>query len=133
VCANCGGISEKKLLHKITEHFPFIEIVPQGKPKWLKTRKTSTQSLDIYIKEYNIAIEYQGIQHFKPQKFFGGEIGFIEILERDNRKLEMCKNNNCVLLYFTYDNSYIPVDYHECVYSDEQELIERLEYLINNK
>jgi len=58
--------------------------------------------LDIYIEELNVGIEYQGLQHFKPVKHWGGEEEFIKTKERDKRKRKLCKLNNIHLIYFDY-------------------------------
>ncbi|MFJ5623995.1 hypothetical protein ACIQD3_14970 [Peribacillus loiseleuriae] len=34
------------------------------------------QSLDIYVPSQKTGFEYQGIQHFEPAAFFGGEEAF---------------------------------------------------------
>ena len=59
------------------------------------------QHLDFYLPKYNIAIECQGEQHYKPIGYFGGNDGFISQKERDLRKFGKCKDNNVELLYFT--------------------------------
>lgn len=48
-------------------------------------------------------IEFDGIQHFKPFKRFGGEEGFIKRQERDKIKDIFCINNNIPLLRIRYD------------------------------
>ncbi len=58
--------------------------------------------LDIYIKELNIGIEYQGIQHFKPVKHWGGKEGLKRTKERDKRKAELCALNGIRLIYFDH-------------------------------
>lgn len=60
------------------------------------------QHLDFYLPKYNIAIECQGEQHYKPIDYFGGNDGFISQKERDLRKFGKCKDNNVELLYFTH-------------------------------
>ena len=57
------------------------------------------QHLDIYIKELNIGIEYQGTQHSKPVSIFGGEESFKNTQERDLRKQLLCKGNGVSLIY----------------------------------
>jgi len=52
-------------------------------------------------------IEYDGIQHFKPIKYFGGEEKFKFQQKTDFIKNEYCKNNNIKLLripYWEFDN-----------------------------
>ena len=64
------------------------------------------QSLDFYLPEYNIAIECQGLQHFEPIEYFGGEDKFNYIKELDNKKKKLCEKNGVKLFYFAkYDNS----------------------------
>ena len=58
------------------------------------------QSLDFYLPEYNIAIECQGEQHFKPIEYFGGEEGFKKIIKNDLNKFEKCLRNNIKLFYY---------------------------------
>ena len=61
-------------------------------------------SLDFYLPKYNIAIECQGIQHFKPIGYFGGVKGFEKRFEYDTRKRELCESNGLKLLYdFPYE------------------------------
>ena len=90
-----GGIwkSEGELFNSIKLEFPNENIVQQGTPEWL-----GKQRFDIYFPERNIAIEYQGIQHYQPVEFFGGEEGFKKTQERD-KKREMCKLYDCRLIY----------------------------------
>lgn len=72
-----------------------IQYVYQKKFDWL-----GKQSIDFFISDYNIAIECQGMQHFEPKEYFGGEDEFKNILERDERKLKLCNEYNIKLLYY---------------------------------
>jgi hypothetical protein len=52
-------------------------------------------------------IEFDGKQHFKPIKFFGGEKAFEETQERDQRKNRYCRDHNIELVripYYDFDN-----------------------------
>ncbi len=60
-------------------------------------------SLDIFIPSLNTAIEFQGGQHDKPVKYFGGKEKYVRILENDSRKRELCKNKNIKLIEWPYD------------------------------
>lgn len=60
--------------------------------KWL-----GGQSLDFYLPEQNIAIECQGIQHFKTERRYNN---LEEVQERDARKKRLCKENNVHLIYY---------------------------------
>lgn len=48
-------------------------------------------------------IEYDGSQHFKPSKYFGGELKFKDLQERDKMKEEYCKNHNISLIRISKD------------------------------
>lgn len=79
----------------------------QKKFKWL-----GRQSLDFYLPDLNLAIECQGIQHFEPKEFFGGDDGLAETVERDNRKLKKCLSNNIAMLYVVDNEKYFEKKYH---------------------
>lgn len=76
--------------------------------------------IDFYLPDYNIAIECQGIQHFKPVHAFGGAKAFHECQKRDLVKKELCEKNNVKLFYFSNVNINYPYD----VYNDINKLIE---------
>jgi hypothetical protein len=59
-------------------------------------------SFDFFIPDLSIAIEYDGIQHFKPIELFGGQIEFEKSKIRDKIKNEYCLNNNIHLIRISY-------------------------------
>jgi hypothetical protein len=62
---------------------------------------------DFYLEDYNLCIEYQGQQHFKPVELFGGQKQFEIQQINDNIKRQYCKENNIDLLeiaYWDYNN-----------------------------
>ena len=90
---------------------------------WL--RHKISLSLDFYLPEYKIAIECQGRQHFEPVSDFGGEKSFKKTIERDKKKLILCKENNIKLLY--YDSEHGNTEFlGEKVYNDENNLIKEI-------
>jgi len=127
-CASKNDISEQKLLSIIRDNFQNYNLVYQFRDKWLRA-----QSIDMYLTEYDIAIEYHGRQHFDENNCWGGAKGFSEVRERDIRKNNLCKKNNVNLLYFTYENPKYIIDYIDKVYIDEQELINKINDIIKLK
>jgi hypothetical protein len=85
-----GWISETELYYKIANAFPDFVVKQHGSPKWL-----GKQHLDIYFPDLNIAIEYQGAQHYIAVDFFGGGEALVKNLERDARKKQLCSKNDC--------------------------------------
>lgn len=61
-----------------------------------------TLPFDFYLPEYNICIEFDGIQHFQPVEFFGGEDEFEKLKINDVIKTEYCKLNNINLIRLPY-------------------------------
>lgn len=97
-CPKCLYKSQYKLYSRLCNEFPDLEILYEYSPDWL-----GKQRFDIYIPKYNIAIEYNGEQHYKPIARFGGVLRYNKTVERDSYKLEKCKANNCKLYVLRYD------------------------------
>lgn len=76
-------------------------VVHQYRPFFLKTEK-GQMSYDVFVYGKNIALEYQGKQHFEPLKIFGGKENFEKQKERDKLKYELSVNNGIQLIYVNY-------------------------------
>lgn len=83
-CPRCRDSKGEKIVGKILES-KNVEYIPQKTFDWLKYDQP--QRLDFYLPKQNIAIEYQGEQHFKPVSTFGGETGYELCKLRDQNKL----------------------------------------------
>jgi hypothetical protein len=57
---------------------------------------------DFYLPDHNMLIEYNGLQHYKPITFFGGEKGFEYLKQRDKTKEKYCLDNKINLLILSY-------------------------------
>lgn len=77
-----------------------IEYIPQKKFKNLKDKLYL--SYDFYLPDYNILIEYQGIQHYQAEDYFGGKKQFEKQQYHDNLKREYAKENGYKLLELKY-------------------------------
>lgn len=82
-------ISETELYYKIKNALPQYDVIHHGKPLWL-----GRQHFDIWIPDLNCAIEYQGLQHDNPVKFFGGLDAFEKNKLRDENKQIISTKNN---------------------------------------
>ena len=70
-------------------------------------RDERTLPFDFYLPDYNICIEYDGIQHFEPQDFAGkgenwAEQQLLSTKNKDEIKSNYCKNNNIKLIRISY-------------------------------
>lgn len=102
-CPNCKLKSQRALFEFIQRAFPNLDIrfeVGSKTVPWL-----GLQRFDIYIPCLNIAIEYDGVQHFMPVKQFGGVIGLQHTQERDKLKEQKCQAHNCTLFRVKYNYS----------------------------
>lgn len=98
-CPRCILKSQTKIFQKLKKSFPEVEFIWEYKSEWL-----GEQRIDIFLPEYNIAIEYNGEQHYFPVEVFGGEERFQLQIQQDELKIEKCKNNQVDLLIIKYDN-----------------------------
>ena len=87
---------ELSLFHAVREKYP--DTLYQYRPEWL-----GRQSLDLYIPSLRTAIEYQGIQHYLPIDFFGGEEALVQRQELDLQKRKLCEENGVRLIEWAYD------------------------------
>lgn len=127
ICKAEKYVYEERLFRLLKKCFGNEEINRQQKFEWLTHNKT----LDFYLPKYNIAIEHQGSQHFVSIDYMGGEEKFKRCCELDKEKYKECKENNVKLLYFSYEKYYVPTDYIDTVYVDENKFIETLNIIKN--
>ena len=93
----------EELVYNLTKKiFKDYNVIYQHRPYFLKSSSGGQMSYDIFISRLNIAIEYQGKQHFEPVDFFGGIDGFEKLKIRDAEKLELSKINGIKLVYINY-------------------------------
>lgn len=107
-CPKCKLKNQTKLFNKLKLSFPSEELIWEASPDWLEG-----QRFDIYFPKYNIAVEYDGRQHFISVEKFGGQIGLEQTQERDKLKNKKCRDNNCILFRLKFD--YIEDDYVKMV------------------
>lgn len=60
------------------------------------------RAFDFYIPSKNIAIEYDGEQHFRPVKHFGGVDKYKRQVKSDKIKTNYCSENNIKLIRIPY-------------------------------
>ncbi|MCK9416215.1 hypothetical protein M0Q97_06115 [Candidatus Dojkabacteria bacterium] len=68
----------------------------------LNTQNNQKNDFYILIVDFNICIEYDGIQHFKPIFFFGGIKAYNELIIKDKIKTNYCMINNIKLIRIPY-------------------------------
>lgn len=129
-CPECGkkfGISEREVLSALQNKYGNVEY---QKPFPFLKSKTSSQTLDFFLPEYNIGIEYQGDQHFRAKTKFGGEIEYEKVKDRDIRKFQKCEANGIKMFYISFERN-IPSDYFAPVYTDFDTLSKAIDEYIS--
>jgi hypothetical protein len=107
-CPYCNkgskGLIKSAGIIKIEEYLNKENIAFQNEYTFKDCISNNNKNLfyDIFIPEYNILIEYDGIQHFKPVKYFGGEEVFKKTVENDNIKDEFAKKKGIKLIRIPY-------------------------------
>jgi Zn ribbon nucleic-acid-binding protein len=116
-CPKCNNSKLEEEIRLLLEKKDIKYIFRERKIDWLNGLE-----LDFYLPEYNVAIECQGIQHFKPVSFFGGEENFNNLKEHDENKKRLCEKNGIKLLYY----SNLGIDYPYHVFEDKKELLNEI-------
>lgn len=120
-CPMCNSSHlENDIRNLLTENG--IEFISQCNSKtfeWLKR-----QTLDFYLPKYNIAIECQGRQHYVVVEHFSD--GLDKIIERDERKFNLCKEHEVPIFYFA-DEEFVKYHKFGNIYSNTNDLLEAID------
>lgn len=93
--------SEQLVYELVNQMYKKKGVIYQHRPDFLRIGNRQL-SYDVYICKLNIAIEYQGKQHFEPVEIFGGEEAFKKQQERDKLKRELSVQKGVHLIYINY-------------------------------
>ena len=76
-----------------------IPFIAQHQFDWLTYN--GTLRIDFFLYEQNIAVECQGLQHFRSVDYFGGKEALAEAKKRDKIKKQLCEKHGIKVLYFS--------------------------------
>lgn len=103
-CPACKeSLGERRISNILKENN--ISFVAQKRFEDCKNIKTLPFDFEI-LNEYGTKclIEYNGVQHYKPVKFFGGEEGFKQRIKNDKIKYDYCVDNNINIFYISFED-----------------------------
>lgn len=107
-CSNttsCGKFESKgeKICRRVLEEHYGVAF-PSIRPNWLKSGETKRNlELDCYNDELKLAVEYNGIQHYKWPNFTNQtKDAFFEQSRRDKFKVDRCRELGIYLLIVPY-------------------------------
>ena len=97
-CSKCAneGSKDVKIIQKYLQN---QNIIYKTEKRFKDCRNKLPLPFDFYLPEYNICIEFDGIQHFKPTY---GEEKFKQRKINDSIKNKYCKENNINLIRIPY-------------------------------
>ena len=98
----CPKCNESKGEKRIGKYLDSRNIKYEQQYKFDDCRSKHKLPFDFYIPSLNIAIEYDGRQHFEFIDYFGGFNSFVEGKIRDTIKTIYCKENNIKLIRIPY-------------------------------
>ena len=103
----CPQCNESKGEKRIRKYLDNKNINYEKQYRFNDCKNKKTLPFDFYISSLNIAIEYDGEQHYKIIKHFGGLDNLIITVIRDTIKTKYCEENNIKLIripYWDFDN-----------------------------
>lgn len=86
--------------------------------EWLKN--IGPMTIDFYLPEYNIAIECQGEQHYRPVKYFGGPEELVKDMKRDEVKEALLLEHGITPIYFANEK------YRNDVLIEPEDVLDRI-------
>lgn len=110
-CYHCYNINNSsKGVNRIRKYLSIKNLQFEVEKTFEDCRNPRTNNylrFDFYLQRYNMCIEFDGPQHFKSSKLYGGEEELIRTQYRDNIKNEYCKNKNINLIRISYKDKNI--------------------------
>ena len=98
----CPQCNESKGEKRIRKYLDNKNINYEKQYRFNDCKNKKTLPFDFYISSLNIAIEYDGEQHYKIIKHFGGLDNLIITVIRDTIKTKYCEENNIKLIRIPY-------------------------------
>lgn len=114
-CPKCASSKLQQVVRNYLEQRN-INYKEEYKFEWLKDK--GALRVDFYLPDNKIVIECQGIQHFEPVGYFGGEESYNENLKRDSLKRYLCEEHGLKVLYY----SNLGINYPYTVYESLDDL-----------
>lgn len=99
---SCGCLNKSKGEMYIEEILNNNNISYVTQKRFDDCKNIKSLPFDFYLPNNNICLEYDGIQHYKPIEYWGGEKRFIERKNNDLIKDKYCEENGIKLIRIPY-------------------------------
>ena len=100
-CPKCLNSKNEILIENMLKN---NNIIYEPQKTFIDCKLINSLPFDFYLPKYNICIEYDGEQHFKPINIFGGEKRFKKQVLTDKIKNDYCEKNKINLLRIKYND-----------------------------
>jgi len=94
-CPKCNYSNLEKEVENLLKKIN-VSYKKEFTPKWANKKR-----YDFCIEDNKILIECQGIQHYEPIEYFGGEKEYKKRIKNDKEKKKLAKENGYKLIYYT--------------------------------
>jgi very-short-patch-repair endonuclease len=101
-CENCKTSRGEK---EIRDFLMSKNIKFKQNKRFNKCKDKKTLPFDFYLSQDKICIEYDGIQHFEPVEYWGGQSALETQQLRDQIKTNYCLQNNITLIRIKYNEN----------------------------
>lgn len=101
-CKECNESKGEKKIKQLLKEWN-IKFDKQKTINGCKDKKLL--QFDFYLPDYQLYIEYDGIQHFEINEWFGGQEGFNNTKKRDEIKTNFCIKNDIKLFRINYKDN----------------------------
>lgn len=109
--AGCGSRGERAVADTLRFLLPSATIIRGFRPDWCLSEKGVPLEFDFLVPELDLAIEYNGIQHYVLSPWFDGRRAkrkLREREERDRRKREKANIRGIAVLTLSYKEKITP-------------------------
>lgn len=98
-CPSCNYSKGEHLIRQVLESQKIVYKSPMSFSGLVDVGRLR---YDFYLPQFNTLIEYQGIQHYSPIDYFGGEIQLRRQQKHDQMKRDYAKEHNYILIEIPY-------------------------------
>lgn len=106
-CPNCNESKGENIISNLLSEKNIIFNRQKTFKNCINDKTGRFLKFDFYLPNNNLCIEFDGEQHFRPIKRFGGEKGYNSTIYRDNIKNKFCVDNNIDIIRIKYNETII--------------------------
>jgi len=101
-CPKCKSSKMEKYIYSFLKNNNILFI---SQKTFKECKNINVLPFDFFLPDFNVCIECNGEQHYKPIDYFGGEKTLKYIQHNDKLKKKFCKNNNIDYLEIKYNEN----------------------------